>query len=263
MDRGGGPGACIKTLEIKNNITEEVPTSFRCPRGMLEQARERLKPSMIKLPEALRLATQSIAEGDVSIFSEALSGLSEESTATAINDGWLYRRCHELFDYQQGQLIRKSGKGKSKAGEAPVIVMRNGLPTVAVSGNNYPLKDIVWIMLHGEFFGEVLNNDGDVMNIRAENLILNPYERVIVKIDWRISKLESEALRAGKLRALLMQHRPHEMRLSSALSGLLDKGEAFHIVLSDGSGWRAVRRGIFASLIEVVGDIRRFVVSLS
>lgn len=263
MDRGGGPCACIETLEIKNSITDEVPTSFRCPRGMLEQARERLKPSMIKLPEALRLATQSIAEGDVSIFSEALSGLSEESTATAINDGWLYRRCHELFEYEQGKLIRKSGKGKSKAGEAPVIVMRNGLPHVAVSGNNYPLKDIIWIMLHGEFFGEVLNSDGDIMNNRPENLILNPYERIIVKIDWYISKSESEALRAGRLRALLMHHRPHETRISTALTGLLDRGEAFHIILSDGSGWRTVRRGIYASLIDVTGDVRRFVVSLS
>lgn len=245
------------------NDVDDVPTSFRCNRSVLQGARDRLKGSKVRFPDAMRLAVQSIADGDVSMFSNFLSGFDVPGAEAVVNSGWLYRKCRELFTYSDGKLIRNAGKGQGKAGDEVSIVMRDSVPSVAVMGEYFPMKDIVWLMVHGELIGEVINRNGNKSDNHIENLILNPHKHIIQKVNWRVSKADVRKILTGKKRSLIISCAGQSEKLVSVIERLINSGEAFHFILSDGEGWAAVRRGIYAERIEGFNGLQRFVVSIS
>ncbi|MBN5204702.1 hypothetical protein JY462_07715 [Serratia marcescens] len=245
------------------NDVDDVPTSFRCNRAVLQSARDRLKGSKVRFPDAMRLAVQSIADGDVSMFGNFLSGFDVPGSEAVVNSGWLYRKCVELFTYRDGKLIRNAGKGQGKAGDEVAITMREGVPSVVVMGEYFPMKDIVWLMVHGELIGEVINKNGNVTDNSIDNLMLNPRKHIIQKVKWKVSKVDVGKILSGKKRALIISCAGQSEKLVSVIERLINTGEAFHFILSDDDGWIAVRRGIYAERIEGFNGLQRFVVSIS
>jgi hypothetical protein len=61
----------------------------------------------------MRAALRAIAEGDVAPFADIIN---EATSGVKTNQAWLYHKCHELFEYRDGQLLRKSRKGMGEKG---------------------------------------------------------------------------------------------------------------------------------------------------
>lgn len=120
----------------------------------------------------MRAALKSVADADVSGLADIIN--SATSGSEDINQAWLYQKCHELFEYREGTLFRKSRKGMGEQGTPVYIRVREGEEHVLIQGNHYPLKDIVWLMANGSIAGEVTYKNPYRVNLKhsIENLMV-------------------------------------------------------------------------------------------
>lgn len=226
-----------------------LPVNFRVDPATLKRAQERLKENGIKLPDLMRLAVKAIADGDATAFNDVLVE-GGSSSAEDVNGAWLFHKCHELFIYRDGFLVRRSNKGQGVAGERVDISIKDGIRQVLINGNYYPLKDIVWLMFHGEVSGEVIYKNEGLKSDKLEHLKLNPDKRAITQISFHVSEAQRESITRYKMRALIIDAVNNDRRVHGAIEQLIYRAEVFHIVLTDGKGWRAVRSAIYAQKLS-------------
>jgi hypothetical protein len=86
-------------------------------------------------------------------------------------------RLKELFDYQDGQLIRKINRGRGekgarwKAGTSLGHPTKSGYQLASVDYGMYKLHRLIWLWHYGEFPENQLDHiDGNPSNNRIENL---------------------------------------------------------------------------------------------
>jgi hypothetical protein len=86
-------------------------------------------------------------------------------------------RLKDLFDYQDGHLIRKISRGRGKnssrwsAGTVVGHKAKNGYVLANVDYKTYKLHRLVWLWHHGHFPERLIDHiDGDPSNNRIENL---------------------------------------------------------------------------------------------
>ena len=79
-------------------------------------------------------------------------------------------RVRELFDYQDGNLVRRiTVQSRSKAGEIAGTISGDRI-IISIDRRRYKLHRIIWFWHHGVFPIEVDHRDGDPMNNRIGNL---------------------------------------------------------------------------------------------
>ncbi|EBF3389501.1 hypothetical protein IS588_004318, partial [Salmonella enterica] len=157
---------------------------FRADEETYRRAQKRVKDGGLQLPDVMRAALRSVADADVSCLADLINGTTLGSEE--INQAWLFQKCHELFEYRDGQLFRKSRKGMGEQGNPVFIRVREGEEHVLIQGSHYPLKDIVWLMVNGSIAGEVEYKNPYRVNAKhsIENLMINPVkekETILVK----------------------------------------------------------------------------------
>lgn len=230
---------------------------FRADEDVYKSAQERTQAKDVSLPDVLRAALSAIATGDVTQFADVIR---DAGTDGGDNHSWLYHKCHELFEYRDGVLYRKFGKGRAQQGEKVYVRMIGGLETVVVQGTNYPLKDIVWLMANGVLNGEVTYRNPYRVSGKhdLENLILEPNETAPAMISVFLQNVQRESLIAGKMRAVIVDITGDDST-AAAMYRLLSLGEPVGIQLRSFGDWFAYRTGINAVRI----DDFRYMVSIS
>ena len=146
---------------------------FRADEDTYARAQERVKSGGLLLPDVMRAALKSVADADASPLADLINGVS--SGSDYLNQAWLFQKCHELFEYRDGGLFRKSRKGMGEKGTPVYVRTREGEECVLIQGNHYPLKDIVWLMANGSIAGEVEYKNPHRVNMKhsIENLMVN------------------------------------------------------------------------------------------
>lgn len=231
---------------------------FRGDEDMYHRAQERITSQEILFPDVMRAALRAIAEGDVAPFADIINEAGHTGDET--NQAWLYHKCHELFEYRDGQLLRKSRKGMGEKGTPAYIRIREGEEHVLIQGNHYLLKDIVWLMANGRIAGEVIyKNPHRVTNKHAiENLILNPVEIRQVTITKYLSGSEKIDICRGKQRAIAI-NTESDISAAGAIERLINRGQTIPLLLRGDDGWVASRTAIHAFKL---GD-NQYVVSIT
>jgi hypothetical protein len=80
-------------------------------------------------------------------------------------------RVRELFDYQDGNLIRKvSIQSRSRLGEKAGANSTRGVVIVSVDYKRYKAHRLIWLWHHGSLPPVIDHIDGDPTNNRIENL---------------------------------------------------------------------------------------------
>lgn len=82
----------------------------------------------------------------------------------------VYERAHELFKYNDGQLIRKVDKGRAHAGDIVGSPVRGGYLQVKFDKRLYLVHRLIYLMYHSYFPKYLDHIDGDVLNNRIKNL---------------------------------------------------------------------------------------------
>lgn len=222
---------------------------FRADAGVYRRAQERSDECGVKFNDAMRAALYAVAEGDVS----QLSGLicSSESGEGEVNREWLYRRCHDLFEYKEGKLIRKYGSGRPSAEGLVATRNRGGEDCILMHGKHYPIKDIIWLMHYSIISGEVAYKNPARINDKhtIENLYLIPIEKKEVFIKEKLKRSDKIAFVAGKLRALFI-NTSGDAETTKAIDQLINNGETIPIILEGDDNWAAYRTAIHASKIN-------------
>lgn len=222
--------------------------NFRCDSEMLYLAKKRVSKGAVKFPDLLRLAVKAIAENDTQAFTDVIAE-SGGNMLNGANSSWLYHKCHELFIYRDGVLLRKGNKGAGIMNTPVDVISKGGVRNVIVLGEYYPVKDIVWLMFHGEVSGDVVyikHNEGE----QIDNLAISDESMCIASINYRIDDVSRDGILSGKLRALIVNCGTNNHKLKGALERLFIKGKTFHLVLDDGLNWRAVRTAIYAERVS-------------
>lgn len=236
---------------------QQTFVKFRADEDVYKSAQERTTAKDVSLPDVLRAALSAIATGDVTQFADVIR---DASTEGGENHSWLYHKCHELFEYSDGVLYRKFGKGGGKQGERVYIRTIGGLETVVIQGTNYPLKDVIWLMANGVLNGTVTYRNPYRVNGKhdLENLIMEPSEEKASVISVFLQNGQREALIAGKMRAVIVDTTGDDAA-GAAMDRLVSLGESVGIQLRSFGDWRAYRAGIHAVQI----DDFRYMVSIS
>lgn len=222
--------------------------NFRCDSEMLHMAKKRASKGAVRFPDLLRLAVKAIAENDTQAFNDVIAEIGGNMPSSA-NSSWLYHKCHELFIYRNGTLLRKGNKGAGIVNTPVDVISKGGVRSVIVLGKYYPVKDIVWLMFNGKVSGDVVyikHNEGE----KIENLAISDEVMSIASINYSIDDVSRDGILSGKLRALIVNCGTNNHKLKGALERLFINGKTFHLVLDDGLGWRAVRAAIYAERVS-------------
>lgn len=231
---------------------------FRADEDVYRRAQERITSEAVLFPDVMRAALKAIAEGDVAPFSDIINeaGLVRGDT----NQAWLYHKCHELFEYCDGKLLRKSRKGMGEQGTPAYVRIREGEEHVLIQGNHYPLKDIVWLMANGAISGEVIyKNPHRIANKHAiENLVINPVETRAVTITRYLTNSERSDICRGSQRAIAIDTGT-DINAAGAIERLISRGQKIPLLFRGDDGWIASRTAIHAFKLSE----NHYVVSIS
>ncbi|TRL67920.1 hypothetical protein FMM65_15175 [Citrobacter youngae] len=231
---------------------------FRADEETYSRAQERVKNGGLQLPDVMRAALKSVADADVSCLADLINGAT--SGNEDINQAWLFQKCHELFDYRDGKLFRKSRKGMGEQGDPVFIRVREGEEHVLIQGSHYPLKDIVWLMANGSIAGEVEYKNPYRVNMKhsIENLMINPVkekETILVKY---LNGSERINVIKVKQRALMFDTGNDE-NTKNVIEKLINSEKTIPLLLRGEDGWVASRTAIHAFKLSD----NQYVVSIS
>lgn len=218
---------------------------FRGDEDVYQRAQERITSKDVLFPDVMRAALKAVADGDVTPFADMINEAGHTGDET--NQAWLYHKCHELFEYRDGKLLRKSRKGMGEQGTAAYIRIREGEEHVLIQGNHYPLKDIIWLMANGSIAGEVIyKNPHRVTNKHSiDNLIINPVEIREVTLTKYLNGSEKIDICRGKQRAILI-NTEGDINATGAIERLINRGQTIPLLLRGDDGWLASRTAIHA-----------------
>jgi len=79
-------------------------------------------------------------------------------------------RAIELFEIRDSALINRRTAGKARKGEQAGWIHPTGYRRIEISGREYPVHRIVWLMVTGEWVTELDHINGDRLDNRIENL---------------------------------------------------------------------------------------------
>ena len=98
--------------------------------------------------------------------------LYQNKVNTVDNLEFLFNRLHELFEYDNGVLIRKINiNGQAKKGQvAGNLNKSTGYMDVRVDNKNYRQHRMIFLMFHGYLPNVVDHIDGNPLNNKVENL---------------------------------------------------------------------------------------------
>ncbi|EBJ1342930.1 hypothetical protein V9L82_000550 [Salmonella enterica subsp. enterica serovar Braenderup] len=231
---------------------------FRADEETYRRAQKRVKDGGLQLPDVMRAALRSVADADVSCLADLINGTALGSEE--INQAWLFQKCHELFEYRDGQLFRKSRKGMGEQGNPVFIRVREGEEHVLIQGSHYPLKDIVWLMVNGSITGEVEYKNPYRVNAKhsIENLMINPVkekETILVKYLNRSERIDVIKV---KQRAFMFDTSNDE-NAKNVIEKLINSKKTIPLLLRGDDGWIASRTAIHA--FKLVDN--QYVVSIS
>lgn len=218
---------------------------FRADEDTYNRAQERLANDAIQFPDVMRAALKAVADGDVSPFADIIG--EAERGGDEANSAWLYHKCHELFEYREGKLLRKSRKGMGEQGTQAYVRIRGGEENILIQGNCYPLKDIIWLMLNGSLSGEVIYKNPNRVNGKhnIENLVLNPVAVREVTLTKYLSRSEKIDICKGKQRAIYFCTN-NDIQAAGAIERLINRGQTIPLHLRSGDGWSTSRTAIHA-----------------
>ncbi|WP_139539752.1 hypothetical protein [Klebsiella spallanzanii] len=231
---------------------------FRADEDTYHRAQERAKEGGVQFTDMMRAALKSVADADVSGLADIIN--SATSGSEDINQAWLYQKCHELFEYREGTLFRKSRKGMGEQGTPVYIRVREGEEHVLIQGNHYPLKDIVWLMANGSIGGEVTYKNPYRVNLKhsIENLMVEAVaEKEICLIKYLKGSEKINVLKV-KQRAFLFDTNNDEIA-KDAIEQLINNEKTIPLLLRGDDGWVASRTAIHAFKL---GD-NQYVVSIT
>ncbi|MBJ9244422.1 hypothetical protein [Citrobacter koseri] len=218
---------------------------FRADSETYRRAQNRVKDGGLLLPDVMRAALRSVADADVSCLADLINGTT--AGGEEINQAWLYQKCHELFEYRNGKLFRKSRKGMGEQGNPVFIRVREGEEHVLIQGSHYPLKDIVWLMANGSIAGEVeYKNPYRVSGKHSiENLMINPVKETDIRLVKYLNRSERINVVKVKQRAFMFDTSNDE-NAKEAIEKLINTEKTIPLLLRGDDGWVASRTAIHA-----------------
>jgi len=96
---------------------------------------------------------------------------------------------NHLFEYKDGELIRKVSTGNVKAGDSAGSLKANGRVRAKIDGKFYSRSRLIWIMHHGDIPEGMLidhiDNEGLKSDDRIENLRLATHSQNLHNIEAR------------------------------------------------------------------------------
>ncbi|MGV2721535.1 UNVERIFIED_CONTAM: hypothetical protein POV78_06935 [Enterobacter roggenkampii] len=231
---------------------------FRADEEVYNRAQERVTNEAIQFPDVMRAALKAVADGDVTPFADIIG--ESERTGDEANQAWLYHKCHELFEYKAGQLLRKSRKGMGEQGTAAYVRIRGGEENILIQGNYYPLKDIIWLMANGSISGDVIYKNPNRVNgkHKIENLAINQIKANEIVLTKYLSGSEKIDICTGKQRAVVFEAN-NDAQANGAIERLINRGQTIPLHLRGEDGWSTSRTAIHALKI---GN-NQFVLSIS
>lgn len=222
---------------------------FRADEDVYRRAYDRATSGGLLFPDVMRTALKAVADADVTPLADILNGANVEGEE--INQAWLYQKCHDLLEYRDGKLFRKSRKGAGEEGTELYVRIRDGEEHVLIQGKHYPLKDIVWLMNKGSLDGEVIYKNPQRNNNKhsIENLWLNPTQKKQVKLVKYLNGSERIAVIELKQRAFLFDTTDDQMA-KNVIENLINNGETFPLLFRGDEEWMAYRTAIHAFKLE-------------
>ncbi len=218
---------------------------FRADEDTYARAQERVKSGGLLLPDVMRAALKSVADADVSPLADLINGVS--SGSDYLNQAWLFQKCHELFEYRDGGLFRKSRKGMGEKGAPVYVRTREGEEYVLIQGNHYPLKDIVWLMANGSIAGEVEYKNPHRVNMKhsIENLMVNAAPEKEVFLTKHLKGSERIDVIKSKQRAFVFDTSKDE-NAKKVIEKLINTEKTVPLLLRGDDDWVASRTAIHA-----------------
>lgn len=218
---------------------------FRADEDTYARAQQRVRDGGLLLPDVMRAALKSVADADVSPLADLINGVS--SGSERLNQAWLFQKCHELFEYRDGGLFRKSRKGMGEKGTPVYVRTREGEECVLIQGNHYPLKDIVWLMANGSIAGEVEYKNPHRVNMKhsIENLMVNAAPDKAVFLTKYLKGSERIDVIKSKQRAFFFDTANDE-NAKNVIEQLINTEKTVPLLLRGDGEWVASRTAIHA-----------------
>ncbi|HHT3393569.1 TPA: hypothetical protein ACTYUD_000895 [Enterobacter hormaechei] len=218
---------------------------FRADEDTYARAQERVKSGGLLLPDVMRAALKSVADADASPLADLINGVS--SGSDYLNQAWLFQKCHELFEYRDGGLFRKSRKGMGEKGTPVYVRTREGEECVLIQGNHYPLKDIVWLMANGSIAGEVEYKNPHRVNMKhsIENLMVNAAPEKEAFLTKYLKGSEKIDVIKSKQRAFVFDTSKDESA-KKVIEKLINTEKTVPLLLRGDDDWVASRTAIHA-----------------
>jgi len=77
---------------------------------------------------------------------------------------------HELFEYRDGLLLWKRGRGGMKVGDEAGYLTDNGYKVVSINKKDYRVHRVIFMLFNGSLQGDIDHIDGNRLNNKIENL---------------------------------------------------------------------------------------------